>query len=398
MRIKLCLPIALLCIIAQLACDRQSNLVKLKHDVQLTVLDSSDHSAKLVSLQLFNVDTNYFVSAAGEQKTAEVYAINENGTLAFVQQYPITNKAGGLRAATDIKIKDLSLLILANKADNALEVYAVDKDGGLNQINSISDTDSTFIDETVTIQDIQIKNKTFIYAGGLDQGMSGFELTGNGTLEHIQSITDNESLFLHGIIGMTSLTIEDKCFLITGAFFDGGISCFEVLENGHLKNVSNVKDDRTLFLNGTFPVNSVQLGNENFILVGHRHTLHYATENSENNYHGDGINVFKIDADGKITLHSLLKDDETLRLKGSTRIEIIKMNDNEAFVFIGTRDDEGIQVCKIHQDGILKPIKSIDLGYSIYNGMTVESINDQWHLLAGSYHTNRLELYAIDFE
>lgn len=396
MRIKFWLPITLLYIICLCACNQGSTIVK--HDIQLTAIDSSDHSAKIVSLQLFNVGDNFFASAAGEQKTAEVYTINEDGKLDFLEQYPVTSKAGGLRALTNIKIKDSNLVVLGNKADNSLEVYRVEANGVLDKINSVADSDSTYIDEIVTIHHIQIHNRTFIYAGGLDKGMSCFELTENGSLHHIQSIEDNESLFLHGIIGMTSLAIDDKTFLITGAFFDGGISCFEVLDNGHLKNVSHIKDDMSLFLNGAFPVNSVQLGNEYFILVGHRHSLHYRTVNAQEKYHGDGINVFKVNADGQLTLHSLLKDDEHLRLKGSTRIEIIKMNDNEAFVFIATRDDTGIQICKIEQDGILKPIKSVDLGYSIYNGMTIEFMNDQWYLLSGSYHKNILELYTIDFE
>ena len=204
-------------------------------------------------------------------------------------------------------------------------------------------------------------------------------------------------MFLHGIIGMTSLEIKGKHFLITGAFYDGGISSFEILENGYLKNVSNVKDDKTMFLNGTFPINTVQLGNQNFLLVSHRHNLHYSANNSESEYHGDGVNVFKIDGQGKLKLFSLLKDNEEYLLKGATKIEILKLDENKAFVFIGTRDDKGIQICTFKKDGILKPIKSIYLGYSVYNGMTLKKIDNKWYLFVGSYNKDLLELYSLSF-
>lgn len=379
-----------------LGCGNQIKPVE--GELHITLIDSTNHSSKLVSVQIFNTQNKYFGYVAGETKSLEIYTINEKGELDFLEQNQITNKSGGIRALTNIKINDSNLLALGNKADNSLEIYSIKDNGKLEQINTLYDSDSTFIDETVTIHNVSVNNKTFIYAGGLDKGLSCFELTEDGTLSHIQSIEDNDSLFLHGIIGMSSLVIDNNTFLITGAFFDGGISCFQIMENGELKNVSNVKDNKSMFLNGTFPVNTVQLGNENFLLVGHRHKLHYSVDNAEEDYHGDGINVFKVDAQGQIKLHSLLKDNEELLLKGATRIEIIKSDENNALIFIGTRDDKGIQVCVLQQDGILNPIKSIDLNYAIYNGMSVKNIENNWYLLAGSYDQNILEIYSLHFD
>lgn len=369
-----------------------------KRELHITLLDATQLSSNMVSVQIFDAHDKCYAYVAGEKKTLEVYSINELGKLEFLEQHQVSTKPGGVRALTTIKINDTNLLALGNKADNCIEIYKIQTDGRLQKINAVYDTDSTFIDETVTIQSVTINNKTFIYAGGLDNGLSCFELKEDGALRHVQSIEDTDSLFLHGIIGMSSLVIGNNTFLITGAFFDGGISCFQLLENGQLKNVSNVKDNKQLFLNGAFSVNTVQLGKENFLLVGHRHNIHYSDKNAEKDYHGDGLNVFKVNAQGQLKLHSLCKDNEELLLKGSTRIEIIKSDDKNAFVFIGTRDDKGIQICTFQKDGVLKPIKAIDLGYSIYNGMTVKNLNNKWYLLVGAYDKNRLELYSIKNE
>ena len=369
---------------------------KIENDFSITLKDSIDRSSKMVSVQIFNIDNNAFGYVAGENKSTEVYKIGTKGQLSFLEQYELTNRFGGIRAITEIEMDSVRFLALSNKADNAIEIHKLKSNGRLERVSSTYDTDTTFIDETVTIHHININNRTFIYTGGLDKGISCFELKIDGTLNHIQSIEDSRSIALHGIIGMTSLVISGKHYLITGAFFDGGISSFLIQENGHLKNISNIMDDKKLFLNGAFPVNSVRLGDQDFILVGHRHNVHYSTKNAEKDYYGDGINVFKLNADGEMQLYSQLIDDDSLLLKGSTRIEIIKVDENKALVFIGTRDDKGVQVCSLQQDGKLIPISKVNLDYSIYNGMTVKKIENNWYLLIGAYDKNILELYHIN--
>ncbi len=390
--LRLIFSLFLLC---SLSCSSKSDVGHSKFRIAL--LDSANHSSRAVSMLMHLTENGLVGYVAGEQNTLELYGIDEKGKLDFMKQYPITDRFGGLRALTSHKLARYEVLILGNKANNSLEVHQMGSNGELRKLSSVNDTDTTFIDETVTIQKVTIGSRTFIYAGGLDKGLSCYELSENGVLHPVQSIADDKTQHLHGIIGMSTLSIGDKQFLFTGAFFDNGISCYQVMQNGHLQNISNIKDDSTLFLNGTFPVNAVQFGNENYLLVGHRHQLHYAMDNAEKHYHGDGINVFRVSGQGQMRLHSQLKDDNKLLLKGATRIEIIKTNEKQALVFIATRDDKGIQVCSLGADGILRPIKSIDLGYSIYNGMTLKNNKDNWYLWVGAYDRDVVEVYSIAY-
>jgi len=369
-----------------------------KNEIQLKLIDSVKKSSRLVSLRILDIQNKHFLYAGGENKTLEIYAIDDGGKLNFLNQEQIADKNGGIRGLTQIKTRNEDYLILGNKAANSLDVYKVKGNGSIEKTYAVFDSDSTYIDEVVTIHNVLINNKTFIYAGGLDKGISCFEFTEKEELKHIQSIKDNDSLSLHGIIGMSSLMEEKKRFLVTGAFFDGSISSFQIAEDGCLKKVSTIEDNDSLFLNGAFPVSSIQLGDSNFLLVGHRHNLHYNSEKDKELYHGDGINVFKMDAKGIPHIHSLLEDNEDYFLKGSTRIETIKLNDKKALVFIGTRDDKGIQVCVLGEDGILHPKTKIDLGFSVYNGMTIKRIHNKWYLYIGAYDSNTIQVYSIDFK
>lgn len=148
--------------------------------LQIFLIDSTNYSSKIVSLQLFNSHNKNFGYSVGENKTIETYKISKQGKLKILEQRRITNKLGGTRALTVIKIKDSNLLLLGNKADNSIEVHKIKENGKLEKINAVYDTDSTFIDETVTIHAKNINDRTFIFAGGLDNGVSSYELSENG--------------------------------------------------------------------------------------------------------------------------------------------------------------------------------------------------------------------------
>ena len=140
----------------------------------------------------------------------------------------------------------------------------------------------------------------------------------------------------------------------------------------------------------------MQLGNKYYVIVGHRHHKYYEKngfiKNPDFEYHGDGVSVFKVNKDGALVPHFVLKDDESTKLQGQTRIEVISTNDNEAFLAVGTRDDASIQLCKLDEDGTLSPINYLETGFSIYYGLRSHQIDEDYFLIAGS---NRFDLKKV---
>jgi len=378
------------------SCGNRQALVK----IDLIYLDAIKTLSPTVTAQVVHVGDKYFFYTAGEGSILESGEVNLKGNLNVGSTYKIANKFGGLRGLISTQINNTDFLIIGNKAENAIEVHQINEKGRLQQISFFVDTDTTYLKTNITTQLVKIGEQQFVFVGGLDTGLSCLQLTGNGKLNHIQSMADDSTMFLNGIIGMSTLEIDGNTYLFTGGFIDGGISSFRVNKDGSFKNVDNIKDDEQLFLNGTFALNAVQLKRKNFLLVGHRHKVHYPFYEKEKGliYHGDGINVFKVDGQGKLTLSSLLKDNDQLKLKGSTRIEHIKINEDQAIVFIATRDDEGIQIAALNAKGILKPLKEYDIACTVYNGMTIEKINDQWFLFIGAYNKHKANSYLIKMD
>ncbi|WFO16913.1 lactonase family protein [Cellulophaga baltica 4] len=208
---------------------------------------------------------------------------------------------------------------------------------------------------------------------------------------------DDDNIHTDGIIGMFSHKIKGKTYLYTSGFQDNGVSSFRIYDNGTFKNINNISDNTTdRYLTGAYPVTGVTLGENKYVIVGHRHHKYYKRggfiKRPNFVYHGDGVSVFKVNKKGALVPHFVLKDDEKTKLQGQTRIEIVVTDTNEAVLAVGTRDDESIQLLKLTKEGILSPINYLETGYSIYYGLKSHKIEDTNFLIAGS---NRFDLKKI---
>ncbi len=378
------------------SCKSEKHSLNDLSNLSVKIIDSINTISPIVTCQVVNNKGKYFAYVAGEGNELESFAVDENGKFKPMKNYTLTSQFGGLRGIMETSISGSKILLIGNKAHNSVEQYAVNDSGHLQLLSDFTDTDSTFIKGNITTEIIETGEKKYVFVGGLDTGLSCFEITADNQFRHIQSIEDDSTTFLNGIIGMTHMNIDGRVFLFAGSFMDDGVSSFEIFEDGHFKNLQNIRDDENLFLTGAFPLNSIQLGNRNFLLVGHRHKYHYPVYKDEDIvYHGDGINLFEIDGQGKMNLKTTVKDSEELNLKGSTRIELLKINEETALVFVATRDDNGVQVLSLNAEGEIIPIYQFDCNFSIYNGMTIEKINDKWYLFVGGYDKHILMSYLI---
>lgn len=330
-----------------------------------------------------------YVGGAGN---VDVYSLDENGILTPVSNHELYKEKGPARGMVADNIGGTDFLFVANKFGNVVETFKILDNGSLERAALIEDTEDTHLAVGITLQVVHMKKASYLFVGGLERetpGLTCFKINNDGSLTHVQSMKDNETLYTDGIIGMFVHKIKGRTYLYTSGFQDNGVSSFRIYENGKFKNVNNIGDNKTdRYLTGAYPVTGVTLGGNHYVVVGHRHHKYYSRggfiKNPDHFYHGDGVSVFKINGKGALVPHFVLKDDENTKLIGQTRIEIVSDNGEEAILAVGTRDDAAIQLCKLNADGILTPINYLETGFSIYYGLRSHSIGDKKFLLAGS--------------
>lgn len=368
-------------------------------DLMLYRKDFKDISGEnTVSVTSYEKGGKHYVFAGGVGNI-DVYGLNEDGILSPISDHELHMKKGPARGMVATRIKNNDFLFVANKHGNVIESFKILDSGSLERTALTEDTEDTYLGTAITLQVVHMKNASYLFVGGLEEnpGLSCFQIQENGALTHVQSLKDDETVHTDGIIGMYVHQVKGKTYLYTGGFQDNGVSSFRVYEDGTFKNINNISDNKTdRYLTGTYPVTGVTLEDQHYVIVGHRHHKYYKRGNfikrKDFVYHGDGVSVFKVDKKGALVPHFVLKDDESTKLSGQTRIEVISVNTDEAVLAVGTRDDEAIQLLKLNKEGILSPMNYLETGYSIYYGLRSHSIGEKDFLIAGSF---RFDLHKL---
>ncbi|WP_222861380.1 Dabb family protein [Seonamhaeicola marinus] len=371
----------------------QISLAQVSDDLMLYRQDFKNIAGQnTVSVTSYEKDGKHlvFVGGAGD---VDVFSLNKKGALTPISSHELYKKKGPARGMVADNIGGTDFLFVANKFGNVVETFKILDSGSLERAAMVEDTEDMHLAVGITLQVVHMKKASYLFVGGLERttpGLTCFKINNDGSLTHVQSMKDNDELHTDGIIGMYTVKIKGKTYLYTSGFQDSGVSSFRVYENGKFKNVNNIHDNTTdRYLNGAYPVTGVTLGENNYVVVGHRHHQYYGyapkfIKNKDFVYHGDGVSVFKLNNRGALVPHFVLKDDETNKLKGQTRIELVSSNGKEAVFAVGTRDDAAIQLCKLNEDGILSPINYLETGFSIYYGLRSHKIGDDNFLIAGS--------------
>ena len=284
-----------------------------------------------------------------------------------------------------------------------MEVFKINPNGTLNSVFVLPDTDSTYLGIVITLQVIHMDSASYLFVGGLEKtpGLSSFKITAAGQLEHVQSIADTKEIFTDGIIGMSMHRVDGKTFLFTGGFQDNGLSSFRIYEDGHFENISNIGDDYTLFLNGTYPVISATKSGWNYVVVGHRHHIYYkptpwVKDRHTYYYHGDAVSVFRVDEQGQLLPRSIFQGNSETLIKGQTRLHKLPLDKDYDLIAVATRDDQSIQLCVLNNTGRLIDAGKIKTGFPIYYGLCGQKIGDQLFLFAGSVGGKEFASYRLD--
>jgi 6-phosphogluconolactonase (cycloisomerase 2 family) len=381
-----------------------SNLLPAQPQFDFVPVDRVETSFNTVTNTVYHSGGDYFLYSAGDGNRIDVFKIAEDGKMESLTSYVVTGGKKSVRGLITDTVEGNDFLFAALKGGDAVEVFAINPDGTLKSVFVVEDTDEMHLGISITLQVIHMESASYLYVGGLEgetPGLSAFKINPDGSLAHIQSMEDTDEIYTDGIIGMSIHRIEGKTFLFTGGFQDNGLSSFRIFEDGRFENVSNIGDDRDLYLNGTYPVISASKSGWNYVVVGHRHHSYYTpTEWVQDRmtyfYHGDAVSVFRVDEEGQLLPRSLFLGNSETLIGGQTRLHKLPLDDKFDLIAVATRDDQSIQLCVINQTGRLYAAGKIKTGFPVYYGLTGAKIGDQLFLFVGAVKGADLVAYRLD--
>src|SRR6185295_14921026 len=159
------------------------------------------------------------------------------------------------------------------------------------------------LDGASSIASAQVGGFTYVFvAGSVDDGISVFRLSANGTLTPVFDVTDEATLELDGARGLSTAMVGGATYLFAAGFNDNGVSAFRVNTNGSLTPVADVTDDATLNLGGVFDTATIRIGASSYLFAAG------AVD--------DGLSVFSIADSGALTSIGNVSDAGLAELDG----------------------------------------------------------------------------------
>ena len=273
--------------------------------------------------------------------------------------------------------------VLASKEGNSAYIYKIDDgatlsvyeastDGSVNYQSSIEDTTTSHFAGASALDIQQVAEKKLLFITGTDEsGLSIFEVSSDGNISYVESITDSENTD-YQFSGASSLShgvFDDSTIVFVGSNTDG-ISAFNVGADGTLEYKWSVASSDTDLLGSAAAHTSVEMATTAYIFT--------ASEQEA------GISVFEIDnALGFIhrhTLSSLLDGDlsdinnfRVVQIEGDYYLFSIRNNGETSIFSIGNdgylefqNNIAGINSYKDHQFSLAKAVSLLKISDDIY--------------------------------
>ncbi len=287
-----------------------------------------------------------------------------------------------LRSVTSMTtavISGTTYIFTAAANDDGVGVFSVSSGGVLNQVDAVNDNGTLYLDGVVRLTTTVISGTTYLFAiGSADDGVSVFSVSDAGILNNVDNVGNNNTLHLEKPYSVMTINILGTTYLFVGGTDnhqgsngDQGISVFSVSDAGVLTYVNNVADNSTLKLNTIFGMTTATFGLLNYLFIGAGHP-------------DDGISVFSILPDGTLTNVDNVSDNSTLRLNGVSNLKIASISGTTYLFALGFSDD-GISVFSVSPLGILTSVYNFfdpNVNLNEPRGLEIITVNGTTFLFA----------------
>lgn len=249
------------------------------------------------------------------------------------------------RAVESAEIGGTTYVFVAGRDGDGIGIFSLDGAGLLTPIGQVLDDNINALNAPRALEIVELGGVQFLLAtGGDDNGISVFEIGAGGSLIHRSAVFDGGALELEGALGVQAVTINGSVFVYVAGNVDSGISVFELAAGGGLTPVQDVPDAGGLQLGGVRELAAAEVGGTHYL---------FAVGEADN-----GVSVFSIAANGQLNGVFNLSDTPELALNTPYGV-VTTVVDGTTFLMVAGRDDDGVSIFKVENNGSLTPAATI---------------------------------------
>ncbi|RMF38564.1 MAG: hypothetical protein D6754_07230 [Alphaproteobacteria bacterium] len=249
-----------------------------------------------------------------------------------------------LQGNSDLEIATIggtSYVYVASQVEHAVTAYSLDgTTGTLTQVDQVRDSDNVAyqLNGVKSLHIDSIGNRDFLFTASYgDNGVSVFEINGNGTLTSRDHWTDSGSLELNDADGLATAKVGSATYLYVSGASDNGISVFSVANNGMLTSQFDYNFGTSAYvgLYGPQHLEVIQYQGANILLAAA--------------FWGDGLVAYSVEDDGSLIEIDRIVDDSTLNLNGPSFISSISQGGTD-YLLVNGLSDNGVSAFEVGGD------------------------------------------------
>lgn len=303
---------------------------------------------------------------------------------------------GSIYGVVTAEIDGATFVYAAAYVGSAVTSFQLGVDGSLTEIAVVEDDDTLQIDGPGYPAVAAVGDAQFLVVPGYDNnGFSVFRLNSDGTLTNTDNIHDNddEATNLDSVWATTAVQTGDKTFLLFGGY-GGGLSVFELFEDGTVTNTDNVSDSDDVYLDLVWQIEAFHAHGQVYIAPAGMFVFGA----------GSGFSLFTLSSDGQLTNTDTISPAEKPGSQDAYSIRHATKGDNEFLYTIGTNTelgDQDIAVFLLETDGTAGYLGSTRTGESndppilyTYDAAVIQ-VQERSLLVTASYGTNEATVLEI---
>ena len=356
--------------------------------------------AHSVTTAQIGANTYLFVAGANDDGVS-VFRVASDDSLSNVDNVS-DNATLNLRGASSVTTAQIGANTYLFVADpgffavgGGVSVFRVAADGRLSFVDDVSDGGKLYLNGAYSVTTSQIGSNTYLFVAGLnDSGVSVFRVAADGILSFVDDESDNSTLNLRGAASVTTSQIGANTYLFVAGRDDNGVSVFRVAADGRLSrvddrddgaNCSNNSNNNALKLCGAISVSTAQIGANTYLFVAGRGD--------------DGVSVFRVASDGRLTNVYNVDDDGTLNLDGAASVTTAQIGAN-TYLFVAGRGDAGVSIFSVASNGSLTNVTNVSDGGTLElkgaASVTTAQIGANTYLFVAGYVDDGVSVFEMD--
>ena len=233
--------------------------------------------------------------------TVELFSLNPSGGSTLVDTM---GAAQGLGISTPTQLAALEMggtayVVVGAAGSSSLTVLEVTAAGELIPRDHIFDDLSTRFSRVTSLETIQMDGRSYVIAGGADDGLSLFELLPGGRLVHLDTVEDSHDLALANVVSLAAQETPGGMQIFAGSESEPGVTQLQV--SFGVSGAVQVASDGGGTLTGTAGEDLLVGGaGADLLKGGGGADLLLDGSGSDRLQGGAGADLFLLDADGEV--------------------------------------------------------------------------------------------------